>query len=116
MHNPRYFDQHLHAYWMADGEQPTLVPVAAVEIRGRVRIVTEPVHVSPLGQIVCDGNSCLTGTTPMANGQQARIVVADPEGERLIRADFPVYIPPPQQANRRQRRARRKSQRGFAGP
>jgi hypothetical protein len=109
MHNPRYFDQHLHAYWTADGEQPTLVPVAAVEIRGRVRIVTEPVHVSPSGQIVYDGNSYLTGTTPMADGQQARIVVADPEGERLTRADFPVYIPPPQQANRRQRRARPKS-------
>jgi len=109
MHNPTYFGQQLHAYWTADGEQPTLVPVGAVVLRGRVRILTEPVHVSPSGEIVYDANSYLTGTTPMANGQQARILVAEPEGERRTRADFPVYIPPPQQANRRQRRARRKS-------
>jgi hypothetical protein len=94
MHNPAYGGQLLHAYWTADGEQPLFVPVAMAVVRGRVRVLTQAVNVSPTGEIVYDGNSYLTGTAPMGDGKQARIVVADPEGEHRARADFPVYVPP----------------------
>ncbi len=109
MHGPLWHGQLLHAYWTAEGEQPVLVPVASMVARGTVVVLTQAVTVSPSGEIVYDGQSYLTGTAPMADGQQAQIVIADPHGQRRTQADFPVYIPPQEPENRT---ARRRRQRG----
>lgn len=109
MCGPMWHGELLHAYWTVDGEQPVLVPVATIVVKGSVTVVTHAVTVRPSGEIVYDGNSYLTGTAPMEDGQQAQIVVADPQGQRRTRADFPVYIPPPEPENRA---ARRRRQRG----
>lgn len=91
---PAFNGQLLHAYWTADGYPPVLLPVSTFVARGRLEVLTKAVTVSPSGEIEYDGNSYLTGTAPMEDGNQARIVIADPDGERRTRADFPVYIPP----------------------
>jgi hypothetical protein len=90
-----------------DGEQQAaLLPMAMIAVRGRVKVVAQAVTVSPSGEIVYDGNRYLTGTAPMADGQQAQIVIADAQGQRRTQADFPVYIPPPEPENRAARRRR----------
>jgi hypothetical protein len=109
MNGPGWHGEPLHVYWTADGEQAILLPVTIVVVRGRVRVLTEAVAVSPTGEIVYDGNRYLTGTAPMADGTQAQIVIADAQGQRRTQADFPVYIPPPEPENRA---ARRRRQRG----
>ena len=108
MNGPLWNNVPLHAYWTVDGQQPVLVPVAVIAIKGTVKVLTQAVTVKPSGEITYDGNSYLTGTAPMANGQQAQIVVSDPQGQGRMQADFPVNIPPPAGENRAARRRRQK--------
>ena len=108
IHGPAYGGQLLHAYWTADGEQPIFVPVAVAIVGGTGKILTQAVNVSPSGEIIYDGKSYLTGTAPMADGKQARVVIADPEGQRRAGADFPVYVLPPQPEKRSPRNRRRR--------
>jgi hypothetical protein len=90
IHGPAFKGELLYAYWSADGEQPVLVPVATVVVRGRVEVLTQAVTVGPTGEILYGGNRYQTGTAPMADGQQARIVVADgcPSGDVHSRLKF----------------------------
>jgi hypothetical protein len=90
LHGPAFKGELLYAYWSADGEQPVLVPVATVVVRGRVEVLTQAVTVGPTGEILYGGNRYQTGTAPMADGQQARIVVADgcPSGDVHSRLKF----------------------------
>lgn len=106
MGGPMWNGEPLHAYWTIDGEQPVLVPVATLIVRGDVKVLTQAVAVNPSGEIAYDGKSYLTGTAPMADGMQAQIVIADAQGQRRTQADFPVYIPPPEGENRAARRRR----------
>jgi hypothetical protein len=97
MNGPGWHGEPLYAYWSVHGEeQPALLPMAVIVVRGRVRVLTQAVTVSPSGAIVYNGNHYLTGTAPMADGQQAQIVVADAQGQPRSQADFPVYIQPPE--------------------
>jgi hypothetical protein len=93
--------------------------VATAIVRGTVKVTSRAVSVSPTGEILYDGKSYLTGTAPMADGQQARIVVADDQGQRRMQADFPVYFPPPVPENRAARRRRQLptgADRSFSAP
>jgi hypothetical protein len=90
IHGPAFKGELLYAYWSADGEQPVLVPVATVVVRGRVEVLTQAVTVGPTGEILYGGNRYQTGTAPMADGQQARIIVADGQDQTRAQADFPV--------------------------
>jgi hypothetical protein len=56
INEPAFKGERLYAYWTADGEQPVLVPVAMVVVRGTVKVLTQAVTVSPTGEIVYDGN------------------------------------------------------------
>jgi hypothetical protein len=56
LHGPAFKGELLYAYWSADGEQPVLVPVATVVVRGRVKVLTQAVTVGPTGEILYDGN------------------------------------------------------------
>ncbi|MDT5318215.1 MAG: hypothetical protein QOD88_737, partial [Mycobacterium sp.] len=47
IHGPAFKGERLYAYWTADGEQPVLVPVAMVVVRGTVKVLTQAVTVSP---------------------------------------------------------------------
>lgn len=96
MAGPMWHGEPLHAYWAVDGEQPVLVPVATMVVKGTVTVLTQAVTVNPSGEIVYDGQSYLTGAATMADGSQAQIIVADANGQRRTRADFSVHIPPPQ--------------------
>jgi hypothetical protein len=109
MAGPMWHRELLHAYWTADCEQPVLVPVATMVVKGKVMVLTQAVTVNPSGEIVYDGSSYLTGTATMADGQQAQIVIAGAQGQRRAQAEMPVYIPPPEGENRA---ARRRRQRG----
>jgi hypothetical protein len=56
INGPAFKGEPLHAHWTADGEQPVLVPVAMAVVRGTVKVLTQAVTVSPMGEIVYDGN------------------------------------------------------------
>ena len=56
IYEPAFKGERLYAHWTADGEQPVLVPVAMVVVRGTVKVLTQAVTVSPTGEIVYDGN------------------------------------------------------------
>jgi hypothetical protein len=100
VHGPAFGGELVHAYWTADGEQPIFVPVATAIVRGRVKIVTQAVGVSPSGQIVYDGTSYLAGTTLIIEGQHAHIVISDVQRQPRTQADVPVCTPPPQPKKR----------------
>ena len=97
---PMYEGEPLYAYWTADdGEPPIFVPVAMVVVRGTAKMLTPDavnLNLVPSSEVVYDGNSFLTGTAPMADGSQARIVFFgddDAAGQRRFAADFRVSIP-----------------------
>ena len=56
LHGPAFKGELLYAYWSANGEQPVLVPVATVVVRGRVEVLTQAVTVGPTGEIRYGGN------------------------------------------------------------
>jgi hypothetical protein len=91
-----YAGEPLYLYWTADdGEQPILVPVGAIAIRGTAKIATQAITISLSDEISYDGSRFLTGKAPLAEGNEGRVVVTEEvAGEHRWAADLTVHFPP----------------------
>jgi hypothetical protein len=96
---PTYEGETLHVYWTADGEEPILVPVVMVALRGtaKIPIPSQAVTFSLSDEIVYNGSNFLTGITGTAGGNHGRLVMGEEvAGQRRFAVDFTVHMPPQQ--------------------